>query len=216
MGNKHFKTKKINAGTTLIEIVVSFALLGIFLASAAMIISTIANSYFGVKGETYSKQVTDIVLEKVASTIEGAKYDDEKTYINPAVSNNYTRITLRDRTNTKVTMYADDGRLRLFYAQIIDENDSSKDREPTIWSFDDALYNGYSIEELFFVPGDELESFEKKSDFGMNTTGREYGSDVVVIFMKLYNPKYEDYYTYRVVKMYYVPDKSTDNNAHSG
>ena len=141
-----------------------------------------------------------------ASAIEGAKYNDKLENINPSVSDDYSRITLRDRTGTKVSIYAENGEIRFFYAQINDETDSSKYREATVWRFDDALYNGYSIENLYFVPGNELSTFGKADDYGMNTTNFEYGDDVIVLFMKMTNPKYGEYYTYRVVKMFYVPD----------
>ena len=208
MGNKIVKLNRRNAGTTLVEIVVSFALLGIFMACAAMIISSVATTYFNVKGETYAKQVTDIVMEKIASTLEGAKYDKDITHDNPAVLNNNTRVRLRDRTDTKVIIYAEEGEVRFFYAQITNETESSKNREATIWRFDDAMYNGFTVEELYFVPGNEIGSFEKASEYGMSTAGASYGNDVIVILMKMSSPKYGDYYAYRVVKMYYVPDTS--------
>ncbi len=206
MRTKFSKKNKGNAGATLVEIIVSFALLGIFMAAAAMIIATITNMYFNVKGETYSKQVSDIVLEKTASTIEEAKYDKNLTYSNPTVSNNYTRITLRDRTDTKVSIYAEDGEIRFFYAQISDEVDDSRNREATIWRFDDAVYQGYVVEKLYFVPGDKLAAFGKASDFGMSIDDFQCGNNVIVIFTELSSSKYGDFKTFRVVKMQYVPD----------
>ena len=211
MEKTNFSKRIKNAGTTLVEVVVSFALLGIFMSCAALIIATISNQYFGVKGETYSKQVSDIVLEKVASTIEGAKYDKNVPHSNPSVSNNHTRITVRDRMDTKVSIYAEDGEVRFFYAQISDELESDNDRDPTVWRFDEAFYNGYSVDHLYFVPGDELSSFTKAADYGIDTGGVQYGNDVIVIFMELSNSKYGTYRVYRVVKMFYVPD-TTDTN----
>ena len=54
-----------NAGTTLIEMIVCFALLAIFVTAAASIIASTTNLYYQVKGETYSGQVSDILLEKI-------------------------------------------------------------------------------------------------------------------------------------------------------
>ena len=62
-----------NAGTTLVEMIVCFALLAIFVTAAASIIASTTNLYYQVKGETYSGQVSDILTEKIASTVEGAK-----------------------------------------------------------------------------------------------------------------------------------------------
>ena len=215
MTNNSSKPNRRNAGTTLVEIIVSFALLGIFMTAAAMVISNIANSYFTVKGETYSKQVTDILFEKTASAIEGAKYSDTMDNIKPAVSDNYSKITLRDRTGTKVSIYAEDGEIRFFYAQINDETDSSKNRDATVWRCDDELYNGFSIQNLYFVPGNELSTFGNAEEYGMNTNNCEYGDDVIVLFMKMKHQKYGYYHTYRVVKMFYVPDSTEEEGGET-
>ena len=44
-----------NQGTTLVEMLVCFVLLAIFLVAAFSIITHIASLYFQVKGETYGK-----------------------------------------------------------------------------------------------------------------------------------------------------------------
>ena len=59
-----------NKGTTLIEMIVAFALLGIFLSVATAVIVRIANLYYDIKGETYAEQVSDILLEKISSEIK--------------------------------------------------------------------------------------------------------------------------------------------------
>ena len=68
--------KKNNSGTTLVEIIVSFALMGIFMAAAATIIGMITSLFWDVKGETYARQVGDIVAEKIASEICGSEFDE--------------------------------------------------------------------------------------------------------------------------------------------
>ena len=202
-----------NAGTTLVEIIVSFALLAIFLTAAATIISLITNNYYRTKGETYAKQVSDIILEKVVSEIEGAKYESvaegETSTINPVISSKHSSstMTLYDRTDTKVDIYADAGdkELKIYYYPIENKVDSSKSRSATTWKFDKGVYNGYSIENLNFVYGNELSSFSA-SDYGFDTSNVSYGNNVVVVFLKMSSPKYGEYYTYRVVKMYNIPD----------
>ncbi len=216
MRNKRRLKLYKNAGTTLVEIIVSFALLAIFLTAAATIISTITNNYYRTKGETYAKQVSDIILEKVVSEIEGAKYEpvaeDETSTVNPLISNKHSSstITLYDRTDTKVDIYADTGdkELKIYYYPIENKVDSSKSRSATTWKFDKGVYNGYSIESLTFVYGNELSSFSGASDYGFDTSNVTYGNNVIVVFLKMDSPKYDEYYTYRVVKMYNIPDTS--------
>ncbi len=205
--------KKRNSGTTLVEMIVSFALLSIFLASAAAIISLIANQYYHIKGETYSKQVADIVMQKVASEIAGAKYEKApeegtaESKINPSVTSDFKRITLSDRTDTRLTLRAEDGKLLAEYEGFTDAENEANSRAATTWRFDDGVYNGYTISELYFVPGDQLDSFRASvsnaSAYGF-PEDLNYGSDVYIVFMKLHSEKYEDYYVYRVIKAYYA------------
>ena len=67
--------KRRNAGTTLIEMVISFALLGLFVACATVVITYVTNLYYHVRGESYARQVGDIVVNKIQSEIAGATYN---------------------------------------------------------------------------------------------------------------------------------------------
>ena len=202
--------KDRNRGTTLVEIIVSFALLAIFMACTATIISSITGMYYNVRCETYSKQVSDIVLEKIASEIEGAKYSKVTTGINPVITED--SITFYDRTDTKITLSADDMGLSIYYHGFRDlSNDIT--RQPSTWRFDEKTYNGFSVVGLNFVRGDELSTSEFVENnaalYNLDTDHVNYGKDVVVVFLHLKSPKYGDYYFTRVVKMYYyleVPD----------
>ena len=204
---------------TLVEVTVTFALLGIFLTCAAAIITMIAGQYYRVNGETYSKQVTDIIMEKISAEIEGAKYvpvnasltDEEEAEIelaNPVFSDDYTNVSVYDRTDTRVRLQKQDGQLVVEYYGFTDRVNPQNSRQSTVWKFDSGVYNGYSIEELYFVRGDKLDAFGDTGKYGFNKDDVTYGTDIVIVFMKLYHPKYEDYYTYRVMKMYYVEDTS--------
>lgn len=197
------KLNNRNKGTTLIEMIVSFALLAIFLVSAATIISTIVNMYYNVKAETYSKQVSDIVLEKIVSEIEGARFD-ESGNDDPVISDDNKMITLYDKTNTKVSVYAAENKMLEIKYYGFENAEENITRDSTIWRFDKNVYNGYSISNLKFVQGNKLDSFGEKSLYNM-PQNLNYDSDIVVVFLQLNNPKYGNYYTYRVVKMFNAP-----------
>ena len=55
---------KNKSGVTLIELVVAFALLGLFIAVSCQVISNSLNVYYHIKGLTYGQQVSDTLLEK--------------------------------------------------------------------------------------------------------------------------------------------------------
>ena len=94
-----------NKGTTLVEMIVCFILLGIYMTAARSIILLITNNYFVTTGETNAKQVMDIVMEKVSSEIEGSKYRDKDVVNNFAIDGDSTKIsgntaTMYDKTDT--------------------------------------------------------------------------------------------------------------------
>ena len=195
-----------NKGMTLIEMIVSFALLALFLASAAAIIGTITGMFFEVKRENYARQVTDIILEKVESEIDGSEYKKDAVSDNLRIQSSATAdsgssldsgntVILSDKTGTKVKIYADSGELIVYYYPI------GESYSATNWKFDKSVYNYYTVEELLFVRGDKRGEFGRASEFGLTNPGT-YGKDVVGVFLKVHSPEYGDYYAYRLVKMY--------------
>ena len=202
-------------GSTLVEMIVCFALLSLFITSSAMIITSTTNLYYQVKGETNAKQISDIIMEKILFEIEGAKYDDAFDLWegdNPVVSNEWDSISLYDKTDTGVTLKALNGELLVEYAAINNSVDPTKSRVETVWKFDRKVYNQYRIDELYFVPGQQILSAGAKiSDIAEykvgNLSNLKYKDNVVVVFMKISSPKYGTYRTYRPVKMYYLPEE---------
>ena len=218
-----------NRGTTLVELIVSFALMAIFLASSASVIGTITKMYYQITGETYSKQVGDIVMEKVASLIEGAKYEDGEDNTNPKIDDDInkkfgTSITLFDRTDTKLTIKTDSisavpptdpnepvrQELLVEYAEITG-SDSIR-RNATTWKFDNDMYNGFSIIDFHLIRGDAFAVGEPDASsltalagsYGLNGDLTRYGKNVVLVLMTIDNEKYGEYKFYRFVKMYNV------------
>jgi hypothetical protein len=57
---------------TLVEMMVSFTLLAIFMTSASTIIYSAANTYYQVRSVSNGMQVSEIVQEKIAQELEGA------------------------------------------------------------------------------------------------------------------------------------------------
>ncbi len=208
------RIRKRNDGATLVEMIVTFALLSIFLVAAAAIIGAVTNLYFRIKSETYSKQVSDIILEKVSSEVDGAEYTPRSTIGNPTIcdasGNEETsgiglRMDLYDKTDTHVQVYAENNELIVHYYSLTKDG---VEYNATDWKLQESVYNGFMIDSLTFVRGDKLADFTDKSDYGLTSSG-SYGSNVIVVFLKLHSERYGDYYTYRFVKMYNVPDTSS-------
>jgi hypothetical protein len=67
------KLKFNNNGTTLVELIVTFALIAIFLVSATNIIFKTMSMYYQARGTSYGMQVSELLASKIVSTIEGAQ-----------------------------------------------------------------------------------------------------------------------------------------------
>jgi len=206
-----------NKGTTLVEVLVCFLLLAIFMVAAFSIITHISRLYYQVKGETYGKQVTDILEEKIKSEIEGAKLESdvvvigdgkEEGNVNDAKVSG-TNVTLYDKTDTKVTLYlgndtGSDSDPKYFMIKYYGYTNSEEEWEDDIWQFDKNVYNGYTVSELHFIKASALNEGSVKtlaSSYGItNTEG--YGDDVMVVLIKIHSDKYGDYTSYKFVRMY--------------
>lgn len=214
-----------NKGATLIEMVVSFALIGIFLVCAASVIAQIINLYYDVKGRTYANQVSDILLEKVSSEIEGAKYDVGASFVpgvinNPVIGNSDTvtsgnTIQLKDKTDAKVTLSVnEDGYLEIRYEGYGTEGTDSY-RKSTTWRFDKNVYDGFNITEFKLIRGDGMSLDSNKllmNSYGVAGNGEGFGKNVIAILITLNSPRYGDYKYYRFVKMYNVPENVSTNS----
>lgn len=230
------KLKKItnnNRGTTILEMIVCFLLLGIFLAASAAFIAHITMLYYNTKGEINGREVSDIILEKIASEIDGAETFDKCGVMDPAFINaEYSNGTdvfykengldstipvkaleLYDKTDTHVSINFDPEKegIRIHYYAINDKDDT-KDRNKTDWYFDESVYNGYAVKDLIIIPANDMSNVQSGdkdfslANYGLTAADSSYPSNVMVILLHINHPNYNDYYTYRFVKMYNVPD----------
>ncbi len=210
-------------GSTLIEMVVSFTLLAIFVSTAALIISNVTTLYYHVRGESYARQVGDIVTQKISSQIEGSKYSEINADLNccifkeselSAQDSKHEKISgnsiaFYDRTDTRIRIFADEdeGIVKIYYYPIVDETNSANNRKGTYWTFDKKVYNGYKITRLDFAAANStlnetLASQYKISDVDKN----QYPSNIMVVYMTLKSEKYGEYNICRFIELYNYPE----------
>ena len=135
---------------------------------STVIISNVTGLYYHVRGESYARQVGDIVVNKVSSEISGSFYETRNNTLNARVDVNSdftimlnnsestvtpdgNSIVLYDRTNTGVRIYASEGVLQIYYLPIDDQITPENTREGVVWKFDPQIYNGYEIKALYFA-----------------------------------------------------------------
>ena len=192
------KNKTSDRGTTLIEMIVCFALMAIFMSAAAAIIASVTNLYYQVKGETYGRQVSDIIVQKIVAEIDGAQYKSGK--ILPSISDDGKSIRFKNRSNADVSLKAVNKELMVEY-------NSTNTDVPISWKFDEKVYYNYEIEELIFVPGNQLS--KAPTGYNIDFSSLDYNGNIVLVFMTIDSPKYGTYRTVRPVKMYNVPSDYT-------
>lgn len=199
-----------NKGTTLIEMLVCFMMLAIFLTAAFSVITHISKIYYQVKGETYGKQVSDILLTKIQSEVEGAKTGEDVIYIDGDTSKTVgTSMKFYDKTNTQVELSTNNNVFQITYFGYKDETDPTgkSDRVTNIWKFDKNVYNSFYIKNLTYVKASTIGSGTNKSlaeSYGISASDGEYGDDVMLVLLELDSHHYGSYKTYRFVKMYNV------------
>ncbi len=228
---KECKANRKHRGTTLVEMMVCFALVGIFMSAAAVVIANVTNIYYDVQGETYARQVSDIVLRKISGEIEGARINLADPTTAPVIyqtaedagagNRSGYKIELFDRTDTRVQMYEDQGVLVVRYAainpdmEITDEDYDTEHFEETRWTFDEKMYMGFTIKELRFVPANqgvtaEISPGAVEEEAGYSLTA-EYPGNVIGVYLTLESPKYGEFYSYRYIKMYNLEDEAAQS-----
>lgn len=132
------KLKNDNAGITLAELIVTFALMGIFLASVAAVISSSMVVQSELTGTMYAETVGETLLDKITGEIAAAKVSDSKAIVVGTVlegENDLGKgISFYDRSGQKACFLIEDGLLVMAA-----END---------WKMDAGAYMGYRITDF--------------------------------------------------------------------
>ena len=210
--NRIFNRKRKDHGATLIEMIVCFALLGIFMVCASALITSITSIYYSIRGEICSREVSDIVMEKIVSELDGAKYFDETVAGansgNPKISADHKSIDLFDKTDTRVILRKNNqNKLEIYYYPIEYEQGSTDNRQETCWYFDDSVYNGFFVTDLKFYRGGDTIKEEISTEYGLGSISMsDYGDNVVLVLLTMTSEKYGVYHYHRFVRMTNVKD----------
>ena len=158
--------------------------------------------------------ISNIVITKITSEVSGAKFSTKNVAANPRILKKIDGVTLDgnaielyDRTNTRVRIYSENGHLKVHYPSITVEDDDTKNRTDTDWNYDEKIYNGFTIDELYFVQADAYENTDLATRYGI--TGfdmTQYPDNVIAVYMTLSSPKYGKFQVYRYVRVYEAPE----------
>ena len=158
------KVTEDNRGTTLAEMIVTFALIGIFLVAASGVISSAVILHSDLSAAMHAQSVGEILIDKVTGELAAAQPKGSRSVVigesQKAGGTIGEGIAFYDRESNKSRMYVRDGRLVLSYEETVKINEYgevmvSPERE---WKLDDKAYMGYQISDL---------QFEKLNDEGV-------------------------------------------------
>lgn len=187
---KKRKRKLNNAGMTLVELVVTFALLALFMVAATRVISYVIGIYYAASGNAHGLAVSDMIAGRIVGQIEGAS-----SAMDPEVIRDGSMVDkfhFVDKTGSEVTISATVNKganamepqyINIEYAAV---PDGTTKYEETAWRFDQKAYMGYYVESLKFEnPGSEYPSNVVKMTLGLNHS--RYGAYVSTYYIKCPN-----------------------------
>lgn len=181
MGN-NIKNKELNnAGFTLVEMVVAFALLALFMVAVTRIISYTVSLYHTTQASANGLEVSSMISNKIVAMLEDAKEVE--------LEDSGNSITIVDQTDTKVTISVESDFVNIFYHPVttpsgeILKNSGGEDVTPN-WKFDDNAYMGFVVKELTFQRGDFIA--DSKNQKGV------YPDNVIKMVLTVHSDKYGD------------------------
>ncbi len=190
IGRKQRQLNK-DTGFTLVELVVCFALLGIFMVCAMLIISSVMGIYYHAKGVDTGRQVADMVTTKAVGEIEGAVTgaavnDTGSSMEYMAIGDDGSYIDFYDRTGSHVKISVVDDYLDIYYYPVVTEGGSGTKLDRGVdWTFDPKTYQGYRVSSMIFT---------------------HVGGNIIKLELTIHGDKYGDYTSTQYIECYNFTD----------
>lgn len=180
-----------NAGFTMVEMLVTFALLALFMVAATRVISYTIGIYYNATGNMNGMQVSSMIAGKMIGQLEGASGVQEPQVTKGA--NGLDAISFVDATGSNVTITASeqlraDGssagvNMNIRYDAV---SEGAVQYDAVDWRFDEKAYLGYTIKALSFEdPGDAYPDNVVKMTLVINSG--KYGDYESVYYIKCAN-----------------------------
>lgn len=183
MDNNTDSNKLNNAGFTLVEMVVAFALLAFFMVAVTRIISYTVSLYHTTQASANGLEVSGMISNKLIALIE-----DAKEIVEPAEAGN--SITIVDQTDTKVTISVEAGYVNVHYHEVttpsgntLMKSDGTTALTPD-WRFDDNAYMGFVVKDLSFQRGEFIADSNNQKGL--------YPENVIKMTLTVHSDKYGD------------------------
>lgn len=179
---------KQNKGFTLVELMVTFALLGLFMVAVTRIISYTVTIYHEAKAADYGLEVAGEIGDKVSGIVSSMRVDIDMPIDVLLKNGDETRLPcvkdgwfyMVDNTGCPLAIGKDDdGYLRIIYYK--EKEDKTYTAVP--WYFDKKVYMGYEIK-----------------DFKLDKASGEYPDNVYEFEVLLHSDRYGEYAVKRYIR----------------
>lgn len=174
--------RRNNKGTTLAEMIVTFALIGIFMTSAAAVISSAILMHSEITGVMYAQSVGEMILDKVAGELAAAKNPGsgsivirEGKALESAVGD---QVSYQDRDGNTAQISVKGGLLYIHYQQhvTIQEDGEMITQPEHDFRMDEKAYMGYRITDFQVEPLNAENVYEIRIQLQNLKTGFEYST----------------------------------------
>lgn len=208
------KFHTMNQGLTLVEMIVTFMLIGLFMIAASKVIANTVSVYYEAKGTANGMQVSAIIASKIRGEIEGARNETITTEVKnedgttsevtqPYVmrlstdttlggqneTSGYNKIEFTDAQGSHVYIGVNEnGYLVVHYYPVVV---ASGEVKSTNWVFDQKAYMGYSIKELKFTQ-----------------PGGNYADNIIYMSLTLHSSRYGDFTYTEYIQCYNLDAQS--------
>lgn len=147
-------------GMTLVELIVTLALMGIFMTAVSLLITSGARMLYRMQSVSNAVVVSELILGKVTGEIAAADVEREgKTTGYYFWIGDHDQgedwVVFSNPSGNPIAIFADEGRLILRYYAVTEESLVENRIEDLAgegdWEFEDEAYRGYQISSLIFT-----------------------------------------------------------------
>lgn len=185
---RRFRKKGDNDGLTMTEMIVTFALLALFMVAATKVISYVVGIYYASSGNTHGLEVSNMISGKIVGMLEGA--DASMNPIIKSDGSDIDQITFVDQNGSTITISAsgqanEEGLTQGMYINIHygEVTEGPVAYSEVDWRFDKMAYMGYIVKKLKF-----------------ENAGDEYEDNVIRMTLVVGSDRYGDFKTEKYIK----------------
>lgn len=207
---------KNRQGVTLVELIVTFALLSMFATSTCLMAASAIKVYHQIRGLNNALQVSDTLMDKITGVFEGAQVGSAKGHLvkdsrTLKVASDGSFVDLYDRTGSHIVITTTDSggvipgrdmpsevlknQLLIYYYPVITSRTDPTGTEikesvydGVDWRYDTSAYMGFSIKSLDFS--------------WVGKDGGAYPENVFKVELVLTSDRYGEFKSTRFVECY--------------